>query len=136
MTCKTCFQGLSSKFCPDCGEAQDPTDKATNNNPFGLWKVSTEADCEGRSMKHLGYYEGYVDVIAKGLSSLACYNLYFSRVQLRTEANAKFPPPVIHGEVRIYLEGNETVIGMFTKRLGVEVKTPGKNEAHLTFLKS
>ena len=33
-------------------------------NPYGIWIVTTEGDCEGRSTRHLGVFQGYIDDIA------------------------------------------------------------------------
>ena len=34
---------------------------APYDNPFGIWHVTTEGDCEGRSTRDLGIHEGYID---------------------------------------------------------------------------
>ena len=47
-------------------------------NMYGLWEVSTEGDCEGRSIKRLGLWEGFVDTIALHLAPKAMYHLWFS----------------------------------------------------------
>lgn len=44
---------------------------------YGLWKVTTEGDCEGRSTKDLGIHEGYFDEIAFALADKAYYSLHF-----------------------------------------------------------
>ena len=46
-------------------------------NPYGLWEVTTEGDCEGRSRKGLGVFEGYLDDIAFYLANKAYYTLEF-----------------------------------------------------------
>ncbi len=46
--------------------------------PYGMWKVRTEADCEGRSMRELGVYKGYIDDIAFALADRCFYALQFT----------------------------------------------------------
>lgn len=50
-------------------------------NPNGLWEVSTEGDCEGKSIKHLGTYQGSVLDIAKRLRGQEFYQLSFKEVK-------------------------------------------------------
>ena len=47
---------------------------------YGLWEVTTEGDCEGRSIKDLGIYEGYIDEIALALADRVGYCLRFRPV--------------------------------------------------------
>lgn len=51
-------------------------------NPYGIWKVTTEGDCEGRTTYHLGTYQGYVDEIAFALADSCCYSLRFEKICL------------------------------------------------------
>jgi hypothetical protein len=51
-----------------------------NLNPVGTWKVTTEGDCEGKSVKSLGTHVGHVADIAFALRTSAMYNLNFSPV--------------------------------------------------------
>lgn len=51
---------------------------------YGLWHVTTEGDCEGRSTKDLGTHEGFLDEIAFSLAGAVEYGLQFSRVQTDT----------------------------------------------------
>jgi|TARA_R100000750_G_C2335181_1_gene91815 hypothetical protein len=46
---------------------------------YGLWEVTTEGDCEGRTTRNLGIYEGYVDDIALTLADQAYYKLSFKQ---------------------------------------------------------
>jgi hypothetical protein len=46
----------------------------------GVWKVTTEGDCEGRTTSHLGTHEGYIDDIAFALADKCYYSLQFERV--------------------------------------------------------
>lgn len=48
---------------------------------YGTFKVTTEGDCEGRSMEDLGVYTGYVDEIAFALADKCCYKLCFTLVE-------------------------------------------------------
>jgi hypothetical protein len=45
--------------------------------PYGIWTVTTEGDCEGRSVSHLGTFEGYIDEIAFALAGKSFYSLRF-----------------------------------------------------------
>ena len=47
-------------------------------NMYGLWEVTTEGDCEGRSIKRLGLWQGFVDDIALHLAPKAVYHLWFT----------------------------------------------------------
>lgn len=49
-------------------------------NPYGLWEVTTEGDCEGRTVKRLGIHEGFVDEIAFALGNQCGYSLRFRRI--------------------------------------------------------
>lgn len=48
----------------------------------GIWHVTTEGDCEGRSVKDLGVWEGYIDDIAFQLADQCYYSLKFKAVDL------------------------------------------------------
>lgn len=58
--------------------------KAPYDNPFGVWHVTTEGDCEGRSTRDLGIYEGYIDEIALALADKCYYSLYFVAVNIHS----------------------------------------------------
>lgn len=47
-------------------------------SPVGRWRVTTEGDCEGRSTRELGTFEGHVADIALRLSKECFYSLCFS----------------------------------------------------------
>lgn len=54
------------------------TEKKINapyDNPFGIWHVTTEGDCEGRSPRDLGFHEGYIDEIALALADKCFYEI-------------------------------------------------------------
>lgn len=52
------------------------------DSPYGIWKVTTEGDCEGRTSKLLGFYEGYIDEIALALADKCMYSLEFEHFEL------------------------------------------------------
>lgn len=49
---------------------------------YGLWQVSTEGDCEGRSSRNLGVWEGFIDDIALHLADRVMYNLWITPVDI------------------------------------------------------
>lgn len=86
--CNFChtFTNVDSNFCPHCG-AKIEKEKSLIHmigeqyiNPHGAWKVTTEGDVEGRSIRQLGTFEGYIDDIAKGLADKVFYSLQFKRM--------------------------------------------------------
>lgn len=50
---------------------------------YGVFKVTTEGDCEGRSVRDLGTYEGYIDEIAFALADKCYYSLEFHQINLK-----------------------------------------------------
>lgn len=63
------------------------TEKKINapyDNPFGIWHVTTEGDCEGRSPRDLGFHEGYIDEIALALADKCFYSLYFVAINIHS----------------------------------------------------
>lgn len=48
------------------------------NSSYGIWKVTTEGDCEGKTTKNLGVYEGNISDIAFYLKNKCEYSLQFS----------------------------------------------------------
>lgn len=59
-------------------------------NLFGVWRVTTEGDCEGKSIEHLGTFEGWVDEIALWLADRCFYSLNFKKVDPK---KGKIGPP-------------------------------------------
>lgn len=53
---------------------------APYDNPVGMWKVSTDGDCEGKSTRELGFHQGHILDIAYGLADKAMYDLKFTAV--------------------------------------------------------
>lgn len=63
------------------------SNKVKNIPAYGIWTVTTEGDCEGRSVSNLGTYEGYIDEIALNLAGRALYGLRFEPAkQIEKEA--------------------------------------------------
>lgn len=84
MNCLKCTKIITSEslYCNFCGSKQTQVISYTNyNTPRGWWRVTTEGDCEGKSIKDLGIYEGYIDDIAKNLSQSAFYALHFEALE-------------------------------------------------------
>jgi hypothetical protein len=52
-------------------------EKATYDSPVGWWKVTTEGDCEGKSVRDLGMFYGHLAEIAFHLAPKCCYSLTF-----------------------------------------------------------
>ena len=48
-------------------------------NPVGWWEVTTEGDCEGRTVNNLGVYYGHVAEIAFNLADICNYSLQFNK---------------------------------------------------------
>ena len=48
--------------------------------PYGLWEVSTEGDCEGRSTRKLGIFRGNYQDIAFALADKCYYVLWFKKL--------------------------------------------------------
>jgi hypothetical protein len=80
-TCKVELQ-----MCAESGIARrkaKPRDMKNGwpTSPVGTWQVTTEGDCEGRTVKNLGVYKGHVADIAAMLADKTCYSLRFSPAQ-------------------------------------------------------
>jgi len=54
-----------------------PLSASWPKSPIGRWKVTTEGDCEGRTTKNLGTYDGHVADIAFRLGDRSGYTLRF-----------------------------------------------------------
>ena len=55
-----------------------PLSESWPNSPIGRWQVTTEGDCEGRTTKQLGTYDGHVADIAFRLGNCGGYQLAFN----------------------------------------------------------
>ncbi len=53
-----------------------------NSPAYGIWSVTTEGDCEGRTTTNLGIHQGFVDEIAFKLADKCYYYLRFEPVHL------------------------------------------------------
>lgn len=51
---------------------------------YGLWRVKTEGDEEGRTMQNLGDWEGHIDDIALHLANKVYYSLHFTPIAPRS----------------------------------------------------
>ncbi len=60
---------------------------------YGLWKVTTEGDCEGRSVRDLGIHEGYLDDVAFDLADKTYYYLQFTLVEPKKPIPSTKPSP-------------------------------------------
>lgn len=54
--------------------------KNAYSDPFGYWEVTTEGDCEGKTVRNLGVHKGYIDEIAFALADQCYYSLRFKAV--------------------------------------------------------
>lgn len=54
------------------------SDDTNGLEAFGIWHVTTEGDCEGRTTTDLGVHEGYLDQVAFDLAGEAMYTLEFN----------------------------------------------------------
>lgn len=57
--------------------------KKMPTSAYGLWRVTTEGDCEGRSTRDLGTHEGFLDEIAFRLAHKQYYSLSFSLIDTK-----------------------------------------------------
>lgn len=65
---------------------------------FGIWHVTTEGDCEGRTTRDLGVHEGYLDEIAFDLAPQAEYTLTFNPPEA---AHVRTAVPSLHDHVNV-----------------------------------
>lgn len=85
---------------------------AASTSPVGLWRVSTEGDCEGKTRRDLGLWEGHVADIAALLADKAEYGLRFE--------TAKMTLPARSGATREAVEVEISVVGAPTNFSGTE----------------
>jgi hypothetical protein len=50
---------------------------------MAIYQVTTEGDCEGRSVSNLGIWEGDIVDIALGLANRCAYSLTFKEIQIK-----------------------------------------------------
>ena len=75
--------------------------KPPYNNPYGIWTVRTEGDCEGKTMQNLGTFSGYIDDIALYLADSCYYSLQFSPFNIQ-KIDDNFTPT--HKQVNVTLD--------------------------------
>lgn len=83
--------------------------KPPYDNPYGLWKITTEGDCEGRSIVEVAIEEGHLDELAKKYSGESYYSLTFHKVT--KEDSVKKIKPIQEG-VHITLDINSDIWDM------------------------
>lgn len=91
MKCRKCNNELQSAWsvCPFCGERIMNTDYSS---PVGVWRVTTEGDCEGRTTTRLGDHEGHIIDIARHLAKSAYYSLRFEKILSMPKQNLAASP--------------------------------------------
>lgn len=75
-------------------------------NEYGIYEVRTENDCEGRSTKSLGVYEGFPKDIAYHLRDAVYYNLYIQGSKLEKVRSGNIPDGI---EIRLSGSGVVTI---------------------------
>jgi hypothetical protein len=75
-------------------------DREKYMNPYGKWSVQTEGDCEGKTTRYLGTFEGYLDDIAFALADKCYYSLEFTKVEDKKLKRC----PVEHVDVNLSIE--------------------------------
>lgn len=70
-------------------------------DPVGLWKVTTEGDVEGRSVKDLGTWPGHIADIAFALADQAGSVLQFQRVNPKELEISKSAMPLDRVAIRL-----------------------------------
>lgn len=111
---------LSYKFCPKCGEKFAPLNprEIIGNVPqkyqeaYGIWSVTTEGDCEGRSVRQLGTFEGHLDEIAQRLSGQCYYSLQFKPAK----SLPQIPEAPDNGSVNVTLDIDSKTWDMNSER--------------------
>ena len=108
------------------------------NYPEGYWQVSTEADCEGRSMKQLGVFKGNYAEIALALADKCCYILHFTRIDDKdmelplTKENGRYVCVSFNDG---YLVDRNTVAKGAQQALGEQFLVTGKGNGHIQLCK-
>lgn len=116
-------------------------DKYLTNGPYGRWEVTTEGDCEGRTIKHLGTFDGFVDDIALRLADQSYYSLCFRLAKTldlypcptKTEVNVSVDIDSktwdLKGEARVawwkqFLKGRDVIVEGGTSYASVLLRLP------------
>ncbi len=79
-------------------EASLKVDSNWADSPVGLWKITTEGDCEGRTIDHIATEEGHIGDLALKYAGYAMYQLNF------TKAYGTPRPPKERNQVMISLD--------------------------------
>lgn len=87
-------------------------------DPKIMWTVSTEGDCEGKSIRQIGTFQGALTDLVKTLAGHACYKLYFKEV-----VNEKLPEPRVLSEREVQF----SVQGMSQKEVVNLAREEGLN---------
>lgn len=96
-----------------------------NRDTYGLWRVTTEGDVEGRSTRQLGIHEGYLEDIAFSLAAQACYVLTFELIN----AEVKLPLPTrTEVSVQLYEPGGGVSAYATNKLMNMMVAANVKHE--------
>lgn len=120
-----CGEEISTKswnHCPACGKDIPSSD--FNTNPVGMWEVTTEGDCEGRTTKQLGVHEGHIVDIARNLASQTGYGLHFRKLKVSKtlRASPKFNGPI---KIGVYPQMSLADISFDTTKRNVSIETIG-----------
>lgn len=101
----------NAKFCNQCGaRTKMPLNitKFVDSMPEeytkldGLWEITTEGDCEGRSVRRLGIHEGNLVELAARFSNKNYYSLHFTAVSPTDEDD--FPKILPKGGVSVTMD--------------------------------
>lgn len=97
---------------------------------YGFWEVTTEGDCEGRSVSRLGIYEGYIDEIALALADRCYYSLCFRPIDPRAlDLTPKRKSVEISFDIgsNTWDMDNEGIVAAFKEVLTLQTPPDGKN---------
>lgn len=106
MNCERCGESIpdGSKFCNRCGAPQTVAVVASYRKTEGWWKVTTEGDCEGRTVREIGTFYGHLDELARQLAHFCYYSLQFSAITEPKEIDPRNPlatPKRVHVSLNI-----------------------------------
>lgn len=90
-------------------------------NAYGTWEVTTEGDCEGRTIKYLGIWTGYLDEIAFSLADQCEYSLRFTKSEQKQVKKTKAK------DVNVSLNVDSNTWHMSDEELVAEMKNIFKN---------
>ena len=116
LICKQCGKtgDLKKPYCPFHGKMIEWTSEEffpPYNETYGLWKVTTEGNCEGKLIKVLGIHEGHIDEIAKSLSGSCYYSLHFERLKKTIQKESNTAPEKDSANVSIMIPGLSNING-------------------------